>query len=101
MAEITADKADKVEENTRRYMREAEDAAQSAFRVGNDLLTTTTYYYFDSLNRMMRGTVEITTKTQRTIEDMLTVYRKVYTDGVKSWEEYVDKVNKTFVRPSK
>jgi len=98
MPEITADK---VEENTRRYMREAEDAAQSAFRVGNDLVTTATNYYFDSITRIMRGTIEITAKTQHNMEDMLTIYRKIYTDGIKSWEEYLDKVNKSFARPAK
>ena len=92
---------DKVEETSRQYMREAEDVAQNAFRTGNDLMTTTIKYYFDSFGTMMRHGMELTSHTQHNIDDMMTIYRRIYTDGIKSWEGYLNDVNKIFVATTK
>src|SRR3954454_1917509 len=93
--------AEKVEETTRRYMREAEDAAQDAFRVGNDLMTTGINYYFDSFSKLMRQSMELTNYAQRATDDMLSIYRRMYSDGIKTWQEYSNDVNKIVVRPTR
>jgi hypothetical protein len=93
--------ADRVEEDTRRYMREAEDVAQETFRRSNDLMTTTMKYYFNSFDMFMRYTMELTDHTQRAMNNMMTVYRKGYTESMKDWEDYVNQVNKIVIRPTK
>jgi hypothetical protein len=92
---------EKVEETTRQYMREAEDVAQNAFRTGNDLMTTTMKYYFDTFGTMFRHGMELTNHAQHDMDGMLTIYRRIYSDGIKSWEGYLNDVNKIFVRPTK
>lgn len=97
MPEMTANK---VEEGTRRYMREAEEVARDAYRVGNDFFTTTMNYYFNMFDRMIHDTLEITTKNQHIMEDMMGVYRRMYETNMKAWEKYIDDVNK-IIRPAK
>jgi hypothetical protein len=93
--------ADKVQEDTRRYMREADDVAQDAFRMGNDFITTTINYYFDSFGRIMHDTMEIANKTQPMTEDIMSTYRRFYMDGVKNWQDYMASINKIIIRPTK
>lgn len=88
-------------ETARQYMREAEDTARNAFRTGNDLMTMTIKYYFDSIGSMMKYGTELTNYSQRAAGDMMTIYRKIYSDGIKSWEVYVNDVNKIIAIPTK
>ena|SRR5690349_3305426 len=92
---------EKVEETTRQYMREAEDVAQNAFRAGNDLMTTTMKYYFDTVGAMLRQSMALTNQAQRDLDGMMTIYRRIYSDGIKSWEGYLNDVNKIFVSSTK
>lgn len=92
---------EKIEETTRQYMREAEDIAQNAFRAGNDLMTTTMKYYFDSFGTMLRHGMELTSPTQHAMDDMVNIYRRIYSDGIKSWQDYLTDVNRIFARPAK
>jgi|SRR6478609_168202 len=92
---------EKTTETPRQYMREAEDTARNAFRAGNDLMTTTIKYYFDSIGAMMKHGMELSNYSQRATGNMMTIYQRMYSDGIKSWEEYVNDVNKIIVNPTK
>ena len=90
---------EKVAETARTYAREAESTARDVVRMYNDLLSTTTKYYYDAVGNNIRGTMEIAAKAQHNMEDVLTIYRKVYTDSFKAWQNYLDEVSKVFPRP--
>jgi hypothetical protein len=92
---------EKVEMDARRYVREAEDIVQNTVRAGNDFMTTNMKYYFDMLGMMMRYNMQLTRQTQRAMDEMVTIYREAYKDGIKSWEGYINDINKIVVRPSK
>lgn len=90
---------EKVVETARHYAQEAEKVGADAFRMYNDLMATTTNYYFDTLNRTMHGTMELTTHFEHAMDNMTAIYRRIYEEGLKSWETYVEDINKTFPRP--
>jgi uncharacterized protein Yka (UPF0111/DUF47 family) len=90
---------EKIEETARKYMRQAEDVAEDTFRAYNELMATTTKYYFDTLDRTVRETMEITKNAEHNVEEMMTIYRRVYTEGIKSWQTYFNEINKLIVRP--
>jgi hypothetical protein len=90
---------EKAVETTRRYVKEAEKAGEDAFRMYNDLMETTTEYFFDTLDKTMHDTMEIMTHTEHAMEEMMAIYRRNYTDGIKSWRTYWQDVTKTFPRP--
>ncbi len=90
---------EKIEETARRYMREAGDVAQDTFRVYNDLLATTTNYYLDTLDKTIHDTMELTGEVEHAMENMMTIYRRAYTEGFKAWQAYWQEINKSLVRP--
>jgi hypothetical protein len=90
---------EKVEETARKYMRQAEDVAEDTFRAYNELMATTTKQYFDTLDRTVRETMGITTTAQHATEEMMTIYRRVFTEGIKSWQTYFNEINKMVPRP--
>jgi hypothetical protein len=89
---------EKVAETSRRYIREAEKAGENAFRMSNDLMTTTTNYYFDAIDKTIHDSMELTMRAERAMGDMMTIYRQTYMDGIKSWQAYWQDINKTLVR---
>jgi hypothetical protein len=96
----TAEKpTEKIEETTRRYMREAETTARDAMRNYNDVIRTTTTYYFDTWDRMMRAGMEYTKYMTDAWENMFTIWRRTYTDNYKTLETYWDEMYKIIPRP--
>jgi hypothetical protein len=92
---------EKVQEGAREYMREAEKVAQDAFKTGNDFMTSTMNFYFDGFDKMTKAGMEMTDKTWHAMDDMMVIYRKVYTESFKGFQDYLAEVNKIFVRPTK
>lgn len=90
---------EKIAETTRKYMQEAEKVGEDAFRMYNDLMTTTTNYYFDTLDKTMHDTMEMTMRAEHAMEDMLVIYRRSITEGMKSWQAWWQDANKAFIRP--
>ena len=90
---------EKIEETTRRYIREAGIASEDAFRMYNDMMTTTTEFYFDMCEKSMRDSMEIRTRAERAMQDMMAVYRRTYTEGLKGWQAYWQDLNKLLPRP--
>jgi len=98
MPETTAEKA---AETPRRYIREAEDVAQNAFRAGNDYLTTTMNFYFDTWDRAMHDSMEVMNLTWHAMDDLMVIYRKAYSYGVENYQAYLKEVNKIVPHPAK
>jgi hypothetical protein len=90
---------ERIEETTRRYMREAETTARDTMRTFNDLLATTTNYYFDTWDKSLRYGMELTRYMQDAWENVMTTYRRMYTDNYKTWENYSNEISKLMIRP--
>jgi len=80
-------------------MRQAGDVAEDTFRTYNELIDVTTKYYFDTLDRTMHETMEITKTAEHNMEEMMTIYRRIYTEGIKAWQNYFNDINKMIGRP--
>ena len=91
--------ADKVEETTRRYMRDAETTARDTARMWNDLITGTTNYYFDTFEKTMRYGMDMNRQIGDTWENMMANWRRMYMDNYKNWESYRQDANKIITRP--
>ena len=90
---------EKVEETTRRYMREAESTARDTVRMWNELITTSTTYYFDTFGKSMRYGIEMNREIGESWEHLMTGWRKMYMDNYKGWEGYWENINKMVTRP--
>src|SRR4051794_33771854 len=82
-----------------RYTQEAETGMEDAFRRYNDLMDTTTEFYFDIFERSMRDTMDMTGRAERAMHDTLTIYRRTYSEGFKFWQTYWQDLNKIYVPP--
>jgi len=100
-AEITPNNstAAKMEETTRKYIREAETTTRDTIRMYNDMMRTTTNYYFDTFGKAMNYGIELNKEMTGTWENMFTTFRHMYTDNYKMWENYWDEMYKAFPRP--
>jgi hypothetical protein len=92
-------KPEKPVEAARAVAREAEFATRDIIQMYNDLLATTTKYSVDMLGTNIKGTMELANKAQRNMEDVLTIYRRAYTDGFKMWQTYLDEMGKVIPMP--
>lgn len=81
------------------FTREVESTTRDFIQMYNTLLSTTTKYYADTLGTNIKGTMELASKAQHNMEDMLTIYRRTYTDSFKAWQFYLDEVSKVFPLP--
>ena len=66
-----------------------ENAAENVFKAWSDLAASTAGFTFDAVEKSIHYG-----------EEALTSYRKVYEDGLKTWQSYVQGVNDIFKRPS-
>lgn len=66
-----------------------ESAAENVFKAWSDLTASTAEYTFDAVEKSFHYG-----------EEALVSYRKVYQDGLKTWQSYVQGVNDIFKRPS-
>ncbi len=91
---------EKVQETARKQTQHPESApAQDAVRAYNNLMATTTKYYFDIMGNLIRDNMELANRVQHDVEDVMTIYRRSYTEGFKSWQAYWQDVSKMFARP--
>src|SRR5947209_7304489 len=91
----------KIEETAGRYMREAEDVAQGAYRMGNNLMTTTMNFYMTNFDTLTRYNKELVDESQHVMGNMMAIYRRMYENSTKSWQEYAETVSKNMIRPAK
>jgi len=90
---------EKLEETTYRYMREAEATARDAMRGYNDMIKTTTNYYYETWDKTLRYGMEYTKYTTDAWENLWTMYRRMYTDYYKTWETYSEATYKMMPLP--
>lgn len=84
----------KLEQAPRPQVREPE--IEDPFRVYKELMTATTRFYYDELARNTREGLEIAKHAQHASEDMLSVWRRAYIEGVDIWQGYWRDATKLF-----
>jgi hypothetical protein len=79
------------QKTTQQYVREqykvVENQAETVLRTWNDLAATTAALSFDTVEQTLRYNQEATG-----------VYRRMYEDGLKRWQTYVQGVNAILTR---
>src|SRR5690242_14742361 len=87
-----------VPQQVREQYKAAEDVYQGTVRTWNDLLLTTTELTLDAMEKGFHYGFEISEQTQRVAGNALTTYRQIYLDSLKSWQNYVNNINKIVIR---
>jgi len=78
-----------------------EDTVQSAVRMGNEVLDRTTKYYANALEMTIRQSMDLSTRALRLMDYMMTSNRQMYSEGLKTWEVYMNDLGKMFIPPSR
>jgi hypothetical protein len=91
------------EQNTaQQYVREqykvVENQAQTGLRAWNDLAATTATLSFDAAEQGLSYNQELRAQVERTFQEATGVYRRMYQDGLKTWQTYVQGVNAILTR---
>ena len=81
------------QQQAREQFKVAEHTAQNALHAWNDMFFATTDWSFDLVERGLRYNQELLGQTERAFNEVVTSYRGLYQDGVKSWQGYVQGLN--------
>ena len=69
-------------------------------RAWNDLATTTTDYAFGNLEKTMRYGQDARAQSERLASEALANYRRIYEDGFKTWQSYIQDLGAILSRAS-
>jgi hypothetical protein len=85
------------QKTAQQYVREqykvVENQAESLLRAANDLAATTATCTFDAIEQSLRYNQELRAQLERPWQETVGIYRRMYQDGLKSWQTYVQSVN--------
>lgn len=76
----------------REQYKVAENMAENVVRAWADLAATTSEYTFDAFEKNMRYAQDARSQADKIVHDALSSYRRIYQDGVKTWQSYVQGV---------
>jgi hypothetical protein len=82
----------------REQYKVAENLAENVLRAWNDLATTTAEYTFDNYEKSLRYNQEARAQAERLTSESLASYRRVYEDGFKTWQGYVQNITQILSR---
>ena len=88
------------QQTVREQYKVAENMAENMLRAWSDLAATTTEMSFDSFEKGLRYSQEARAQADRLANDAMTNYRRMYQDGLKSWQGYVQGVSEILNRAS-
>jgi len=90
------------QKTTQQYVREqykvVENQAETVLRTWNDLAATTAALSFDTAEQSLRYNQELRAPVERAFQEATGVYRRMYEDGLKRWQTYVQGVNAILTR---
>jgi hypothetical protein len=90
------------QKTTQQYVREqykvVENQAETVLRTWNDLVATTAALSFDTAEQSLRYNQELRAPVEHAFQEATGVYRRMYQDGLKSWQTYVQGVNAILTR---
>ena len=77
----------------REQYKVAENAAENILRAWSDLAATTTELTFANVEKSIRYNQEVRAQADRLASEALANYRRIYEDGLKTWQGYVQGVS--------
>ena len=86
------------QQQVREQYKVAENAAQNTLRALNDLASTTTALTFDTVEKNLRYSQDMRAQAERVALEAVASYRRMYEEGLKSWQGYVQGVNEIISR---
>jgi hypothetical protein len=81
------------QQTVREQYKVAENLTENVLRAWNDLATTTAEYAFDNYEKGLRYNQEARAQAERLAGESLASYRRVYEEGFKAWQGYVQSVS--------
>ena len=84
----------------REQYKVAESMAGSVVRAWADLAATTSEYAFNAFEKNMGYAQEARAQADKIMHETFAGYRRIYQDGVKTWQGYVQGVNEIVSRAS-
>lgn len=95
-----ADQKTTAQQAAREQYKVAETMAEGVLRAWADLAATTTEYSFEAFEKNVRYAQESRAQAEKVMNDTLAGYRRMYQDGLKTWQSYVNGVNEIVGRMS-
>ena len=86
------------QQTVREQYKVAENFAENMLRAWGDLAATTADLTFESFAKSLRYSQEARAQADRLTNEALTNYRRMYEDGLKSWQGYVQGVSEILNR---
>ena len=86
------------QQTVREQYKVAENIAENMLRAWSDLAATTADLTFGSFEKSLHYGQEARTQADRLANEALTNYRRMYEDGLKSWQGYVQGVSEILNR---
>lgn len=74
-----------------------ENAFLGGVRAWNSMVTATTEITFDMAQKNLQYGQQLRSQADRNVEDTIVAYRKLYEDGLKTWQSYVTDVNAALI----
>ena len=81
------------QQTVREQYKVAENAAENTLRAWSDLAATTTEFGFESFEKSLRYSQEARAQADQLTSEALASYRRMYQDGLKTWQGYVQGVS--------
>ena len=81
------------QQTVREQYQVAENAAENTLRAWSDLAATTTEFTFESFEKSLRYSQETRAQADRLTSEALANYRRMYQDGLKTWQGYVQAIS--------
>jgi hypothetical protein len=86
------------QQTVREQYKVAENMAENMLRVWSDLAATTSELTFESFEKSVHYSQEARAQADRLATEALTNYRRMYQDGFKAWQGYVQGVSEILNR---
>jgi hypothetical protein len=86
------------QQQVREQYKVAENVAENMLRGWNDLTETTATLTFDVVEQSLRYNQEARAQTDRALQDAIGAYRRMYQEGLKTWQSYIQNVNGILTR---
>ena len=86
------------QQQVREQYKVAENAAQNTLRAWTDLTSATSELAFDTFEKNLRYSQDVRAQAERATQETITSYRRMYEEGLKSWQAYVQGVNEIISR---
>ncbi len=86
------------QQTVREQYKVAENVAENMMRAWSDLAATTTELTFESFEKSLHYNQQARAQVDRLVSEALTNYHRMYEDGLKTWQGYVQGVREILNR---